>query len=128
MVTLDQILASLSSVALGDYLTILKRDFVANFVDRVLQQPYSLKLDDSLTQHSLSLIPSPPSSEQRITRLENLSSIFDFVAQYLFPHLPSAHASPFLRSLCKPVVTSILNLYLIPQLPSSFDHFPLPTC
>ncbi|RXW23875.1 hypothetical protein EST38_g1968 [Candolleomyces aberdarensis] len=124
MVTLDQILASLSSVALGDYLSVLKRDFVANFVDRVLQQPYSLKLDDSLTQHFLTLVPSPPSSEQRISRLENLSSIFDFVAQYLFPHLPSSHASPFLRSLSKPVVTSILNLYLIPQLPSSFGLLP----
>ncbi|KAJ2919551.1 hypothetical protein MD484_g865, partial [Candolleomyces efflorescens] len=124
VVTLDQILASLSSVALGDYLTILKRDFVANFVDRVLQQPYSLKLDNSLTQHSLILVPSPPSSEQRISRLENLSSIFDFVAEYLFIQLPAAHASSFLRSLCKPVVTSLLNLYLIPQLPSSFGLLP----
>ncbi|KAF6761606.1 hypothetical protein DFP72DRAFT_626225 [Ephemerocybe angulata] len=123
-VTLDRILHSLSSVAIDDYLSTLRRDFVANFVDRVMQQPYSINAETSNARHSITLTPSSPNTELRITRLDNLSSIFDFVAQHLFPSLPQSRSTTFLRSLSKPVITSVLNLYLIPQLPSSFGLLP----
>ncbi|TEB33183.1 hypothetical protein FA13DRAFT_1730944 [Coprinellus micaceus] len=123
-VTLEQILASLSPPALSDYLSTLRRDFTAHYVDHVLTQPYSVSIQSTPTSHSLHLVPTPPNTEQRVARLQNLSAVFDFAAQYLFPFLPQTQGPAFLRSLSKPTVTGVLNLYLVPQLPSSFGLLP----
>src|SRR5690242_20042970 len=115
-VTLDQILSSLSPAALSDYLSTLRRDLTAHYVDHILTQPFSVTTRGA----ALHLTPAPPNTEHRIARLQNLSAVFDFLAQHLFPSLPQTQGPAFLRSLSNPVVTSVLNQYLVPQLPSSF--------
>jgi len=48
----------------------------------------------------------------------------NFLFEYLFPNLPPHEANQFVRSLSKPIANSILNVLLIPSLPSSFGLLP----
>lgn len=124
VLSLPAILASLSEVSLSNHLTTLRRDLTNHYIDRILIQPSSVTTSSDASEHKLSYFPSPPNTENRIARLENLSQTLTFLSTEFFPVLPPSQSANFRRSLCKPTVTSILNNLLIPSLPSSFSHLP----
>lgn len=125
ILSLSSILSSLSFSSLNQHLTILKRDIITHFIDYILRQPLSVSLDSfDDTEHSISLIPALPNNEDKSTRVENLSRIFSFLFSRLFPLLPSSVSSSFPQSLFKPMTTALLNVLLIPSLPSSFGLLP----
>jgi len=72
----------------------------------------------------LSLTPAPPNSEDLSSRLDNLSTILGFLTSHLFAQLPPNNSAQFMRSLNKPITTSVLNNLLMPSLPSSFGLLP----
>lgn len=98
---------------------------MTQFVDRIFTQPLSVTSSSSNAfEHKLAVIPSPPNTEIRSSRLENVAILLDFLSAHLFPSLPPSQAPIFTRSLCKPLTTSLLNNFLIPSLPSSFGLLP----
>jgi len=124
LLSLSSVLASQSTSSLSNHLTTLRRDLITHFVDYVLQQPCAISLHSSATEQKLTLIPAPSNAEQRTTRLENLSAVFDFLSSHVLPHLPTSQSRQFLLSLCKPITRSILDHLIIPSLPSSFGLLP----
>ncbi|KAF4610462.1 hypothetical protein D9613_006989 [Agrocybe pediades] len=126
-ITLDlpSILQSLSPTHLANHLDTLKRDILTHFIDHSLKQPFSIAIQTSLSgEVKLSLTPAPPNSEDLSSRLDNISTILGFLASHLFAHLPPQSRTLFMRSLNKPITTSILNNLLMPSLPSSFGLLP----
>ncbi|KAG6888664.1 hypothetical protein C0995_006782 [Termitomyces sp. Mi166 len=123
-IQLPAILTSLSSNSLSSHLTTLRRDLTSQFIDMLSKQPVTVITLSEASKHNLSLNPTTSNDENLITRLENLSTFFDFLSSHLFAGLPTSQSLPFTRSLCKPTVTSILNNLLLPSLPSSFDLLP----
>lgn len=125
MLRLPSVLRSLSPASLSNHLSTFRRDVLANFVDHVLKQPYTVSVETSLTNEAkLSLIPAPPNNEDLSSRLNNISTILEFLYSRIFPHLPPDEATHLTRSLSKPITTSVLNNLLIPALPSSFGLLP----
>jgi len=99
----------------------LRRDIITHFIEYILRQPLLVSPDSfDDTEHSISLIPTLLNNEDKSTRVENLSQIFSFLSSRLFPLLPSSVSSSFPQSLFKPMTTALLNVLLIPSLPSSF--------
>ncbi|KAJ7813634.1 hypothetical protein B0H13DRAFT_1925320 [Mycena leptocephala] len=94
------------------------------YVDHVLQQPTSLTISSEHSEHRLTFFPSPPNSEDLTTRLDNVSATLKFLSTHFMAFLPPSEAPTFSRSLCKPIVTSVLSNLLIPSLPSSFELLP----
>lgn len=117
---LSAVLSSLSSAALTNHLTTLRRDLTNHVIGQVLDQPMAV-VD---LAHTLSISPSSPSTEIISGRLENLAHVLNFLSEHLLSILPPSEGLTFPQSLCKPVTTSILNKLLIPSLPSSFDLLP----
>ncbi|KAF9045658.1 hypothetical protein BDZ89DRAFT_1099474 [Hymenopellis radicata] len=115
-ISLSEILASLTPSALLNHLNLLRRDLMALYVIRIFEQtsPVSLSLND---EHTLSCSPVSPSADA----LDNVSTVLNFVSTYLFAALPSPQDVQFARSLQKPITQSVLDNFLIPSLPSSFD-------
>lgn len=124
VIQLRALLHCLTSTSLTNHLSIFRRDLINYFVDRVLGHPYSVTVQTFSHEVKLSLLPSPSHIEDLRKRLDNLSTIMNFLFEHLFPHLPPHEANQFVRSLSKPVATSILNVLLIPSLPSSFGLLP----
>ncbi|KXN87429.1 hypothetical protein AN958_08860 [Leucoagaricus sp. SymC.cos] len=125
VLSLSSVLSFLSSSSLDQHLTTLRRDIIAHFIEYVLRQPSSVSLVSiNETEHSISLVPAPPNSESKTTRIENLSQILSFLSSRIFPILPSSVSSSFPQSLFKPTTTTLLNVLLIPSLPSSFGLLP----
>ncbi|KAJ6515056.1 hypothetical protein C8R47DRAFT_1206403 [Mycena vitilis] len=124
VLTLSEILSSLSTTSLSNHLTTLRRDILTHYVDQVLQQPTSLTITSEKQEHELTLFPSPPNSEDLTTRLDNVSTTLKFLSAHFITFLPSAEAATFSRSLCKPLVTSVLSNLLVPSLPSAFESLP----
>lgn len=125
--TLDisSILSSLSPESLTSHLTTLRRDITTHYIDHILSQPCSLTISsDPDGTHQLAQFPSPPNSENRTTRLDNMSSIISFLQAGLFTALPSSQRKSWPQSLCKPLTTAILHKLLIPSLPSSLVFLP----
>ncbi|KAJ7504302.1 hypothetical protein B0H11DRAFT_1981579 [Mycena galericulata] len=121
VLSLPEILSSLSTTSLSGHLTTLRRDVITHYVDQVLRQPTSLTITSESSEHQLTLFPSPPNSEDLTTRLDNVSASLKFLSTHFMTFLPSSEANVFARSLCKPIVTSVLSNLLVPYLPSSFD-------
>jgi protein transport protein DSL1/ZW10 len=110
---------------LSNHVSTLRRDFLSYFIDHVLKQPYNLNIDTSnLNEFKLTLIPSPPNTEDLRSRLDNLSHILDFLSSHLIPYLPESEGNQFARSLSRPIASSVLNNLLMPSLPSSFGLLP----
>ncbi|KAJ7917487.1 hypothetical protein B0H13DRAFT_2231393 [Mycena leptocephala] len=124
VVSLPEILSSLSTISLSSHLTTLRRDIMTLYVDHVLQQPTSLTISSEHSEHRLTFFPSPPNSEDLTTRLDNVSATLKFLSTHFMAFLPPSEAPTFSRSLCKPIVTSVLSNLLIPSLPSSFELLP----
>lgn len=75
-------------------------------------------------EYRLAVFPAPPNTEERRSRLENMSTILEFLNTHLFAHLPEYQKTAFPPSLSRPVTTALLNNLLIPSLPSSPDLLP----
>ncbi|KAF8892247.1 hypothetical protein BD779DRAFT_1670573 [Infundibulicybe gibba] len=121
---LPSVLSSISPTALAQNLTTLRRDLTTYLIDYVLKQPLSISTTFSQGDHALSHVPSPPNSENLTERLNNMSMVLDFLSTRLFSCMSESQLRPFMRSLCKPITTSVLNNLLIPHLPSSFHLLP----
>ncbi|KAF7370529.1 Dsl1-C domain-containing protein [Mycena sanguinolenta] len=121
ILSLPEILASLSETSLSSHLTTLRRDLMNYYVDHVLQQPTSLTISSEIPENRLTLFPSPPNSENLNTRLDNVAATLKFLSTHFMASLPPSESLTFSRSLCKPIVTSVLSNLLVPSLPSSFD-------
>ncbi|KAJ6581607.1 hypothetical protein B0H19DRAFT_930561 [Mycena capillaripes] len=124
ILSLPEILSSLSATSLSSHLATLRRDIMTHYVDQVLQQPTSLTITSEHSEHRLTLFPSPPNSEDLTTRLDNVSATLKFLSTHFTAFLPTSEAITFSRSLCKPIVTSVLSNLLVPSLPSSFEALP----
>ncbi|KAF5373242.1 hypothetical protein D9615_007430 [Tricholomella constricta] len=125
VLSLSSILASLSASSLSNHLTTLRRDLTNQFIDYILKQPAAATtVSSGALEHKFSLIPLPPNEEISTIRLENLSTLFNYLSTHFFPCLPLSQTTLFTRSLCKPTTTSLLNNLLIPFLPSSYELLP----
>ncbi|KAJ3929915.1 MAG: hypothetical protein NXY57DRAFT_922396 [Lentinula lateritia] len=118
--SLPEILSSLSLVSLDNHLNTLRRDITTHYIDTLLTQPMSVVEEG----FKLSFFPSPPNDENLESRIDNLSRTLHFLHAHLFTYLPAAKCSLFLQSLCKPVISSVLNNLLISNLPYSFNRLP----
>ncbi|KAJ7696579.1 hypothetical protein B0H17DRAFT_1198090 [Mycena rosella] len=121
VLSLPDVLSSLSTNSLSSHLATLRRDIMTYYVDHFLRQPTSLTVSSDT---SLTIFPSPPNSEDLTTRIDNVSATLKFLSTHFMVSLPSSEAHTFSRSLCKPIVTSVLTNLLVPSLPSSFDLLP----
>ncbi|KII87318.1 hypothetical protein PLICRDRAFT_112767 [Plicaturopsis crispa FD-325 SS-3] len=117
---LPAILSSLSTSSLTAHLSSLRRALTTHYIDHVLSQPTSI----IGAVEKLTLFPSPPSDENRLSALHNISVVLDFLSANLFPSLPDSQKHAFPRSLCTPVTTAVLHHLLIPSLPSSLADLP----
>ncbi|KAJ6518886.1 hypothetical protein C8R45DRAFT_807703 [Mycena sanguinolenta] len=124
ILSLPEILASLSTTSLSSHLTTLRRDLMNHYVDHVLQQPTSLTISSENAENKLTLFPSPPNSENLNTRLDNVAAALKFLSTHFMAALPPSDSLAFSRSLYKPIVTSVLSNLLVPSLPSSFELLP----
>ena len=129
ILSLPAILSSLSPSSMSSHLTTFRRDLTTHYIDRILTQPTSVTISTptqvpDVQEYKLTPFPSPPNTEIRTTRLQNLAVIFSFLDTHLFPYLPDTHKQTILRSLGKPVTSGVLNHLLIPSLPSSLPLLP----
>ncbi|KAJ7879914.1 hypothetical protein B0H14DRAFT_3082805 [Mycena olivaceomarginata] len=124
ILSLSEILASLSAPSLSTHLTTLRRDVMTHYVDHLLQQPTSLTISSEDAENQLTLFPSPPNSEDLTTRLDNVSAALKFLTTHFTASLPPSESLSFSRAFCKPIVTSVLSNLLVPSLPSSFELLP----
>ncbi|EKM81727.1 hypothetical protein AGABI1DRAFT_70128, partial [Agaricus bisporus var. burnettii JB137-S8] len=120
-ISLSSILSSLTPITLDQHLTTLRRDLLTHFIENVLKQPTSISVNDtSAAEHSMTVLPTPSPNSPKSGRIDNLSQILDFLSSHLLPVVPASVSSKFRQSLFKPVASSLLNILLIPSLPSSF--------
>jgi centromere/kinetochore protein ZW10 len=130
VVSLPEILSSLSPASLSERLTILRRDIITHFIEFALTQPLSITrprstdVSSASIEHKLELFPAPPNSATFVSRLENLSKILEFFNTNLFDAIPSSQRAAFLKSFSKPLTSGILNHLLIPTLPTSLSGLP----
>ncbi|KAJ6591472.1 hypothetical protein DFH09DRAFT_1273408 [Mycena vulgaris] len=124
VLSLPDILSSLSTASLSSHLVTLRRDIITHYVDHLLQQPTSLTISSDDSEHRLTTFPSPPNSEDLTTRLDNVAATLKFLSTHFMAFLPTSETHAFSRSLCKPIVTSVLTNLLVPSLPSSFELLP----
>ncbi|EGO22432.1 hypothetical protein SERLADRAFT_350499 [Serpula lacrymans var. lacrymans S7.9] len=127
--SLSDVFASLSANSAISHLTTLRRDVLAHYIDYTLSQPTSVTVKTEIeftgtSFHKLSHVPSPPNTENLLTRLDNLAAVLDFLKQYLLPSLPISQKESFPKSLCKPMGSAILTHLLEPSLPSSLHLLP----
>ncbi|PFH51800.1 hypothetical protein AMATHDRAFT_46783 [Amanita thiersii Skay4041] len=125
VLSLTSILSSLTPQSLTNHLSTLRRDLTSHLIDHIVKEPCSIMVETDIAGCSkLKHIPAPPNTEDRSSRLKNLSLVLDFLQQHLFPHLPTSHSTSFLHSLCKPLTNSVLTNLLQAFLPSSFEKIP----
>ncbi|TBU47577.1 hypothetical protein BD309DRAFT_951562 [Dichomitus squalens] len=127
-IELPALLAAISPATLFTSLATLRRD-ISHCVEYVLKQPmqiYDTTIQDitGVIEYKLSLQRAAPGSEDPTLRLSNLTSIMTFLNEHLFPNFPPAERKSFVLSLAAPVRTAILNLLLLPNLPSSLSKLP----
>ena len=129
IISLSNILSSLSSASLNSQLSSLKRDIISHFIDFPLQQAtsssvaWSTALDGS-SYVSLSLYPLSPHPNFRKTAINYLRTLFDFLIEHLFASLPSAVYTSFSQSLYKPTVSTLLRSIITPSIPTSVSQLP----
>lgn len=117
-ISFSNILAALSPAALHNHLNVLRRDIMAFYVVRLLEQSFTVTVSDSAVSCSSNAVHDP------LVALDNLSAVLAFLSHHLFVALPSPQDTQFPRSLRKPLAQSVLDNLLIPCLPSSFDKLP----
>ncbi|KAG7445004.1 uncharacterized protein BT62DRAFT_951320 [Guyanagaster necrorhizus] len=112
---LSHLLSSLSEQALVNYLNILRRDLMTNYVDRILREDISI----IVSANEISCVHSSGKN-----KIDGLSNVLSFLSTHLFLFLPQHQQVQFPQSLCKPLSLSVLNNLLMPALPSSFNQLP----
>ncbi|THH27514.1 hypothetical protein EUX98_g6676 [Antrodiella citrinella] len=122
LLSLSSIISALSPSSLTDRLGALRRDLISHYVDHVLTQPFSVEVSTTDSESRLMLFPTPPNTEDKGTRIDNLSTVITFLADALFPHISPGVIFP--RTLSKPVTSGLLSKLLVPSLPSSLDQLP----
>ncbi|KAJ4475078.1 hypothetical protein J3R30DRAFT_3506442 [Lentinula aciculospora] len=120
LLALSEILSSLSLTTLDHHLNTLRRDITTHYIDILLTQPTSVVEEDFM----INFFPSPPNDEVIGRRIDNLFRTSQFLFTHFFIYLPKTKRFSFLQSLCKPVISSVLNNLLIPNLPTSFARLP----
>ncbi|KAF7309900.1 Dsl1-C domain-containing protein [Mycena indigotica] len=124
VLSLSDVLSSLTPTARANHLTILRRDMVAYYVDQLLLQPATLSSSSEHDEQRLTVIPSPPNTNNPIERLENVSLALKFLSKHFTAYLPLSDKASVSRALCKPIGSSILSNLLIPSLPVAFHGLP----
>ncbi|KAH7890837.1 hypothetical protein F5I97DRAFT_1923327 [Phlebopus sp. FC_14] len=127
-ILLAALLSSMSPSALSTHLTTFRRDLRAHYIDYILEHPTSLFVTtenevSNCSVHRLQRLPSP-SPESHGALFSKLAHVFDFLSENLFPSIPQSQKDSFLRSLVKPLSTSIMSRLLLPSLPSKLDALP----
>ncbi|KAF7308440.1 Dsl1-C domain-containing protein [Mycena chlorophos] len=124
VISLSEILSSLTPTARATLLSTLRRDLTAYYVDQLLQQPASLSLSSEHGEERLTVIPSPPAENNPTARLENVAAALKFFTTHFAASLPESDRPGLLRGLCKPVGSSVLANLLIAALPTAFAGLP----
>ncbi|KAL5513152.1 YTM1_2 [Sanghuangporus vaninii] len=129
IISLPDILESLSAMSLDSYLTSLRRDIVAHFIDFPSQQATSSTVsrntDADGTPHvCFSLFPLPPSAGFKKSIPTYFKSLFDFLREHLISVLPPSIRNSFPRTLYKPAANALLSNVLVSSLPSSLSELP----
>ncbi|KAL5536950.1 YTM1_1 [Sanghuangporus sanghuang] len=129
IISLPDILESLSTMSLDSYLRSLRRDIVAHFIDFPSQQATSSTVsrntDADGTPHvCFSLFPLPPSAGFKRSIPAYFKSLFDFLREHLISALPPLIRDSFPRILYKPTANALLSNVLVSSLPSSLSELP----
>ncbi|KAH8116435.1 Centromere/kinetochore Zw10-domain-containing protein [Phellopilus nigrolimitatus] len=129
IISLQDILSSLSTISLNSHLASLRRDIVTHFIDFPLQQAVSSDITrtpeaDGTPSVCLSLFPLPPYPEFRKSAMNYLKTLFNFLSSNLFPSLPPSSLTSFSQSLYRPTTAAILRDVLIPSIPSGLSALP----
>lgn len=130
MVSLHEIMSSLSPTSLSERLAVLRRDIITHFIEFVLTQPLSITRVENTgplsisIEHLLELFPAPPNLATLVSRLDNLSGILEFLNTHLFGAIPPSQRATFLKSFSKPLTSGVLNHLLVPALPTSLSGLP----
>lgn len=127
IVSLTDILSSLSAASLSTVSSTLRRDLTSHYIDHLLTQPASV--ETSVVKHlagtselRLAIFPSPPNTEDVASRIVNAHHVFAFLNENLFPHFPAS--AKLQASLSKPLTSALLEKLLLPSLPSSIADLP----
>ncbi|KLO17945.1 hypothetical protein SCHPADRAFT_936603 [Schizopora paradoxa] len=131
IISLPDVLKSISPDSLASFLTSLKKELVAHFIDFPLQQHVSSSVSSATEgppSHTFSLFPVPAhlpvsKADSNLT-IGYLRSLVTYLSQHLFPCLPQTQNSAFPRTLCKPLTQGILSFVLIPSIPASLADVP----
>ncbi|THH07395.1 hypothetical protein EW145_g3406 [Phellinidium pouzarii] len=129
IITLQDILSSLSDISLNSNLTSLRRDIVTYFIDFPLQQAISSNISRAPDTNGtpsicISLFPLPPHPDFRKSTIDYLRVFFDFIYTHLFSALPPSTHNSFHQSLYRATAAAILRDVLIPSLPSNLNAVP----
>lgn len=127
VLALPAVLASLSKTNLSNFMNTLRRDVTTHYVDFLLGQAASVELSSvssiaGTMEHKLSVFPAPHGGELLGNRVDNVASVFSFLSDHLFPHLPPKAAFPI--TLSRPLSHALLDKLLRPSLPSSQQDLP----
>ncbi|EPQ56262.1 hypothetical protein GLOTRDRAFT_115586 [Gloeophyllum trabeum ATCC 11539] len=128
-INLPSIFSCLSPEAMGAHISTMRRDISTHFIDYLSKQPCAVSVSENedipgSTKYHLTIFPSPPDSENRSSRLANLSTVLTFLSTHLFTAIPEPHVNSLRQSLCKPLTNAVLQNLLIPSLPASLDRLP----
>ncbi|KAL5492372.1 YTM1_3 [Sanghuangporus weigelae] len=129
IISLPDILESLSTQSLDSYLTSLRRDIVAHFIVFPSQQAASSTVSrntdvDGTPHICFSLFPLPPSPDFKKAIPAYFKSLFDFLREHLISALPPLIRESFPRTLYKPTANALLSNVLVSLLPSSLSGLP----
>ena len=113
-------------MSLETYISSLRRDIVAHFIDFPSQRATSSTVSgntvaDGTPYVSFSIFPLPPSPIFKKSVPAYLKSLFDFLSKHLIPALPPSLRNSFPRSLYRPTANALLNNVLLSSLPSSLS-------
>ncbi|KAI0339634.1 hypothetical protein BDW22DRAFT_1361209 [Trametopsis cervina] len=127
ILSLADILASLSPTSLNSLANTLRRDLTHHYIEYLLTQPASVeesavKTLTGTAEVRFSVFHSPPNTERLVSRVENVSALIAFLNEKLLPSFPSE--TRLSVSLTKPLTSSLLEKLLVPSLPSAVEDLP----
>jgi len=109
--SLASIVSSLSSSAVDAYASILCRDITAHVIEPIIKGTTAVEVQ----HYRLKLVAAREGETE--SPLTNLSIALDFLSTNLFPVMPTTSIR---RSLCKPITSAALHIFLLPSLPTRF--------
>ncbi|KAI0758621.1 Centromere/kinetochore Zw10-domain-containing protein [Irpex lacteus] len=127
ILSLPDILSSLSPASLASLVNTLRRDITTHYIDFLLSQPASVeqsstKQPTGTSELKLTIFPAPPNTENPSSRLENISVVLTFLNDNLLHHFPPN--TKLATALIKTLTTGVLEKLLVPSLPSSVTALP----